>query len=271
LLAPNIVFRNVSRAFAEQCIQVGVSPRKFTGVLVSPYLFIQPTVEGFEYPRPDLPPQVHFIGALLPDPPSEFDPPEWWDQIRQKTRPVVLVTQGTIATNMQALIAPTLRGLAHEDVLVIAAGVPDSSRGILHPVPDNAKLERFVPFKPLMPYVDVYITNGGFGGVQYALSNGIPIITAGTTEDKAEIGNRVAYSGAGINLKTNSPTPHAITNAVTTILTTDTHRRRATALQAELAAHDAPAEAADLLERLAQQQAPIHRTESAPPSSAHRH
>jgi hypothetical protein len=76
-----LVFRNVSRAFAEQCIQIGVTPRKFTGVLVSPYLFIQPTVEGFEYPRPDLPPQVHFVGALLPDPPREFRPPQWWDQV----------------------------------------------------------------------------------------------------------------------------------------------------------------------------------------------
>ena len=68
-------------------------PRKFTGVLVSPYLFIQPTVEAFEYPRRDLPPQVHFIGTLLPESPAEFRQPDWWHEVANKTRPVVLITQ----------------------------------------------------------------------------------------------------------------------------------------------------------------------------------
>jgi UDP:flavonoid glycosyltransferase YjiC (YdhE family) len=127
-------------------------------------------------------------------------------------------------------------------------------------LPDNATVERFVPFKPLMPLVDVYLTNGGFGGVQYALANGVPIVAAGASEDKAEIGNRVAFTGAGINLRTSSPTPQAIAEAVRTILNADSYRQRASALQAEIATHDAAGEAAELLERLAKRQAPILRT-----------
>ena len=140
---------------------------------------------------------------------------------------------------------------------MIGAGVKDRSLQALDAVPANARVESFVPFKPLLPYVDVYITNGGFGGVQFALMNGVPIVAGGTTEDKPEIGNRIAYSGAGINLKTNTPTPEQIHAAVKTVLSNPQYRRRAQQIQAELARHDGPAEAAGLLEQLAATQRPV--------------
>jgi MGT family glycosyltransferase len=258
-LAPNVVFRKVTQEIRRQTELIGVAPRKFDGVLLSPYLFLQPTAESFEYRRSDLPPQVHFIGALLPEAPTGFQPPAWWSEVVDKRRPVVLVTQGTVATNAHELVAPALRGLAGEDVLVIAAGVTEATLG-MDPLPANARIERFVPFKPLMPMVDVYVTNGGFGGVQYALSNGVPVVAAGKTEDKPEIGNRISYSGCGVNLRTSTPSPEQVAGAVRKILTDPRYRDKARVIQAELAQKDAPTEAASLLERLAETRAPVLRT-----------
>jgi UDP:flavonoid glycosyltransferase YjiC (YdhE family) len=256
-LAPNVVFKAVSDELGRQCDQLGVARRKFEGVLASPFLFLEPTVPAFEYPRSDLPPQVQFIGALLPDASDTFTPPPWWSEVTQKQRPVVLVTQGTVATTAQELITPTLTGLAAEDVLVIAAGVKDPQALGLGALPGNAYVEAFVPFKPLLPYVDVFVTNGGFGGVQFALANGVPIVAGGTTEDKPEIANRVAYSGVGINLKTSTPTAEQVRSAVTTIQQTPHYRQKAQQIQAELARHDAAHEAALLLEQLAETKQPV--------------
>jgi UDP:flavonoid glycosyltransferase YjiC (YdhE family) len=150
-----------------------------------------------------------------------------------------------------------LKGLAHEDVLVIVAGVKSSDSLGISPLPPNARVEAFLPFKQVLPHVDVYVTNGGFGGVHYALANGVPIIVGGTTEDKPEIANRVAYSGVGINLKTNSPTPEQVQEAVKQVLNVPSYRQQAQRLQAELAAHDAPTEAALLLEQLAATRQPV--------------
>ena len=257
LLASDVIFRNVSKALIQQRASLGLPPMRFEGPFPSPYLYLEPTVPSFEYPRTDMPPQVHFIGALLPETPSDFDPPSWWNEVIDKTRPVVLVTQGTAATDAQHLISPTLEALSQEDVLLIAAGVNgDLSTGI-DTTPANARLEAFVPFGALLPHVDLYITNGGFGGVHHALANGVPIVCGGTTEDKPEICNRVAFSGVGINLKTNKPTPEQVHKAVKRALSEPGHRQRARQLQAELAQHDAPAEAASLLERLADTQRPV--------------
>ena len=69
------------------------------------------------------------------------------------------------------------------------------------------------------------VTNGGYGGVQMALSQGVPLVVAGTTEDKPEVAARVAWSGAGINLKTAAPTPAQVRDAVRALL--DDQRYRA--------------------------------------------
>jgi len=86
---------------------------------LSPFLYLAATVPSFEYPRSDLPPQVHFVGPLLPYPSTQFSPPAWWQELQQG-KPVVLVTQGTVATELDDLLVPTLQALAQEDVLVIA-------------------------------------------------------------------------------------------------------------------------------------------------------
>ncbi len=56
---------------------------------------------------------------------------------------------------------------------------------------------------------------------------GIPLVTAGLTEDKADVNARVAWSGVGIDLATNEPTPQALREAVRTVLENPTYRGRA--------------------------------------------
>lgn len=145
---------------------------------------------------------------------------------------------------------PTLQGLANEDVLVVAAGVRDPAE--LGELPGNARVAPFLPFAALLPHVAVYVTNRGYGGVQQALAHGIPVVSAGTTEDKAEVGGRVEYAGVGINLRTNTPTPEQVRGSVVALLGEGPVRQRARALGAEMRRHDAPREAATLVETLAQ-------------------
>ena len=119
----------------------------------------------------------------------------------------------------------TTRALAHDDVLVVATtGGPDPEplrRGL----PANVRLERFVPHDLLLPHVDVMVTNGGYGGVQQALANGVPLVVAGDSEDKPEVAARVQWSGAGINLHTGRPSPAMVARAVRRVLARDSYRR----------------------------------------------
>ena len=94
----------------------------------------------------------------------------------------------------------------------------------------------------MLPRVDVLVTNGGYGSVNQALSYGIPLVTAGLTEDKADVNARVAWSGVGINLASNEPTPQALRQAVRTVFDRPDYRSRAELMADEFAGIDTRAE-----------------------------
>ena len=252
-MAEKVVFREVNAHLRQKFIEIGVEPRPFAPMF-SPMLYLQPTVSAFEYPRTDLPDSVHFIGPLLPDLKGDRPLPAWWDDVVNSNKPVVLVTQGTLATHTENLIAPALQALAEKDVLVVATVDPAT---LNISIPANVRMEKFIPFDKLMPHVDVMVTNGGYGGVTLALAHGVPVICAGDTEDKAEVGNRAAYTGVGINLKTNNPTPKQLIDAVQTVLANPQYKLKAEKMQAEFAKFDGASEAVRLVEQLLNTRKPV--------------
>jgi UDP:flavonoid glycosyltransferase YjiC (YdhE family) len=260
-LLDHVLFRDVMVHTDRVRAGMGLPPAR-KGIFdapLSPFLYLQSTTPSFEYPRSDLPPQVHFIGPLLPGPPGDFAPPSWWGELKTG-RPVVHVTQGTIATSADQLIVPALQALADEEMLVVVTTGNQPLESIkLDPLPANARIEQFIPYYHLMPHVDVMVTNGGYGGVQTALAHGVPLVAAGQTEDKVEVNARIAWSGVGINLKTQRPTPESIRSAVKEILTVARYRQKSQLVMADFARHNALLEAADLLEQLADTKQPVYR------------
>jgi MGT family glycosyltransferase len=257
-LLRSLVFRDV-RAYATAArAKVGLdAPMPLVFDLVSPYLYLASTVPSFEYPRSDLPPQVHFVGpAITPAQSTVIEPLEVLKNLPD--RPIIHVTQGTISNDPNQLLMPTFEALADENVSVIATTGNRSLADLdLSALPSNARVEQFIAYPQLLPQVDVMITNGGFQGVQAALAHGIPLITAGRTEEKPEIGARVAWSGVGIDLKTQTPKPAQIRQAVQEILANPQYRDRAKILQAEIATYDFATRSVELLEELARTQSPV--------------
>jgi MGT family glycosyltransferase len=252
-LTDRVIFREVNAYMNKVRADLGLAPSQTSFFnIISPFLHLVGSVPEFEYPRRDLPDRVHFVGPLLGNITTEFTPPDWWEDLKGDL-PVVHVTQGTITTDPERLIVPTLRALASENVLVVATIFDRSIDSILaDEIPANARIASFIPHPQLLPHVDVMITNGGFNGVQMALANGIPVIGAGKSEDKPEICARIDWLGVGIDLKTDQPSPEQIRSAVGKILDNRSYKDRAQDLQRTISEYDAPSIAATLLEQLTQ-------------------
>ena len=124
------------------------------------------------------------------------------------------------------------------DVLVVATAGGRPVEAIPGAIPSNARIASYLPFEWLLPRVDVLVTNGGYGSVNQAMSFGIPLVTAGMTEDKADVNARVAWSGVGVDLATNEPTPEALRAAVRTVLDRPAYRMRASQMADEFARID---------------------------------
>jgi MGT family glycosyltransferase len=209
-------------------------------------LYLHPGIESFEYP--DSNSKVRYIGAL-PTPAGQPTLPEWWQHL-DPTKRLVLVTQGTVANrDFGQVIAPTLVALGgREDVTIIVTTGGQPVESIPVAIPSNARIASFLPYAQIMSEIDLLITNGGYGTVNMAIAHGIPIISAGLTEDKEEVSAHVQWSGAGIDLRTNQATPEAIKHAVDKIFTQPGYRERAQQLSLEFASHDVESELLSLIE-----------------------
>lgn len=214
-----------------------------------PDLYLHPGIASFQYAAHSSPSsQIHYIGRV-PLPPGQYSLPNWWHDLDQAKR-LVLVTQGTVANrDLGQLVGPTLQGLAkEEDLTVLVTTGGQSVELIPVQVPQNARVTEFLPYEEVLPKVDLLITNGGYGTVNAALAHGVPIVSAGLTEDKEEVSANVQWSGAGIDLRTNQAAPGKLRSAARRILDSPVWRNRAIELAEDFAQHDTEAELLDLLE-----------------------
>jgi len=205
----------------------GVDTDMFTAMdmVANSDMLLQFTVPEFEYPRPTLPDTVRFVGPMTRTAPSSTPLPDWWGDL--DGRRVVHVSQGTVAnSDFTELIIPTMQALADDDVLVVAStgGRPVESLGIL---PANARAAEYLPYDALFPKLAAFVTNGGYGGLHFALQHGVPIVASGTSEDKLETNARVRWSGAGVSLSTTRPTAARLRKAVRKVLGDPRYRERA--------------------------------------------
>ncbi len=261
----SVVFAEAQRAADQVRARLGLPPldsyfMDWGAQIADRYLV--PSVPQFEYPRSDLPENVEFVGPFLPQGVDDWTPPVWWDDVlaaKAAGRPVVLVTQGTIATDPANLVLPAVEGLAGSDALVIATTVGHDPDDVLpaDDRPANARLVEFIPFTELLPLVDVMVTNGGYGGVQLALAHGVPLVVAGLTEDKMEVSARVMWSGTGIALRTDTPTAEQVRDGVTKVLDDPAYGHRARELQSVYAGYSGAERAAEAILEVAAVGTPV--------------
>lgn len=194
---------------------------------------VQFTTPSFEYPRPDAQVDIHFAGPPNRLSQAKAELPDWWGDL-EGNRPVVVATQGTYRNvDLSEVIHPTITGLAKEDVLVVVTtgGRPISNIG---KIPPNVRAAEFIPYHALLPYTDAYVTNGGYGGIHFAMQYGVPIVTAGDTEDKPESCARVDWTGVGINLRSGQPSADTMRRAIRRVLDEPQFRQASKQMSVEI-------------------------------------
>ena len=202
-------------------------------------LYLQIGIPDFEYPRPDLGNNIRYIGALLPYS-SGVTREKWLDERVNQYKKIVLVTQGTLEIDTRKIIEPTLQAFKDTDVLVIVTTGGNGTAALRENFKaENFMIEDYIPFADVMPYANVYITNGGYSGTLLSISNRLPIVAAGIHEGKGEICARIAYTNIGINLNTEYPTPEMIRASVEKVMADETYKNNISKLYAEMTAFNA--------------------------------
>ena len=238
LVADKLLFAGPVKVMQDTLRRHGIDPGKwniFDVLLKKADLVLQSGTPGFEYERSDLGANVYFIGPLLPHA-TKLKSPRWYDERLSRYKKIILVTQGTVEKDPAKIIVPTLEAFKNTDTLVIATTGGSDTAKLRQEYPwDNLIIEDFIPFDDVMPYADVYVTNGGYGGVLLGIQNGLPMVVAGVHEGKNEICARVGYFRLGVNLKTEKPSAQKIRAAVENVLADKSYRSNVERLKEEFA------------------------------------
>ena len=258
-VAKNILFAKSNKAMKEVLGAYGIHINADNVFDLMPKkcdLVLQTGTPSFEYKRSDLDPRYKFVGPLLPFT-TKKAATKWYSDKLSQYKKIVLVTQGTVEKDETKLLVPTLEALRNTDnLLIVTTGGSKTEELRKQYGAANVIIEDYIPFSDVMPYTDVYITNGGMGGVLLSIENKLPMVTAGVHEGKNEICARVGYFNLGINLKTERPTPAQIRKAVEEVVSHDSYRRNVTALSQEFSRY----RPFELCERYVQQLLPKTKT-----------
>jgi UDP:flavonoid glycosyltransferase YjiC (YdhE family) len=202
--------------------------------------YFQSGTPTMDYPRPDPPPNLEYVGALLPPRAANTEPWAGLDRVRTHPGRVIVVSQGTVDNDDPTkLIAPALEALRDTSHLVVVttggkntANLRDRFRS------ENVIIEDFADFNELFEHADLFVTNGGYGSVMLALSHGVPLLAAGKREAKNDVNARIGYRRLGLDLRTERPSSRRIAAGVASLLADESVRENVRAVQAELASYD---------------------------------
>jgi MGT family glycosyltransferase len=228
--------------------ELGAPPvRRIERAMIMAPLMLYMTAEPFEYPRSDWPPSVRMVGPGTWDPPAKS--PAWLEEVKQ---PLVLVTCSTEFQNDGKLVRMALKVLGGEEVEVVVttAGVDPAS----FTPPPNARVERFVPHRPVLERAACVVCHGGMGITQKALAHGVPVCVVPFGRDQFDVARHVEVAGAGSRLPASRLRPERLRSAVREAMGKKAGAER---IAAAFAATGGSKAAADALEGLLRSQVSV--------------
>ncbi len=227
---------------------------------LSPYLILVFTCEGFEYKRSDWPAQAHLVGPAswgksLTDE-AAFD----WIDTLPEDRPLIYATLGTVqifrSLSYFTVVRDALKNEPYQVVMAVGRNIDTAALGS---VPDNLRVEQFVPHARILPRAAAVIHHGGQGIAQDTIRHGLPSVVVPVTQDLYETASRCVAAGVSVRVPYRRLTADRLRAALTTALTDRTILENAQRLQAVYRNTDAGSAGATLLETLARTQARVIR------------
>jgi len=126
----------------------------------------------------------------------------------------VLVSTTTSSTSDDGLFRHVLESVQGNSRTATSGTTTDIPSGL----GENVRLESFVPFDEVLPYVRAIVTHGGFGTVGRAFRLGVPMLIISEFGDSVATAVRAAELGLAYHLPKNKATPKAIQSKLKALL-----------------------------------------------------
>ncbi|HEX5991782.1 MAG TPA: nucleotide disphospho-sugar-binding domain-containing protein, partial [Thermomicrobiales bacterium] len=219
----------------------------------SPYLTLYVYPEEADYAREtSMAPTVHRLDSSV----RTTDPPFTMPAQLGGDGKLIYVSLGSLGAaepELMGRLVDLLGGTPHRVIMSLG---PQAGQLAL---PDNIYGEEFLPQPSILPMVDAVITHGGNNTTTESFYFGKPMLVLPLFWDQHDNAQRVDELDLGHRLAPYGFSDAEFLAALDDVLTDEPRRSRMAGMAQRLQANPGPARAADLIERLAIEQEPIHR------------
>lgn len=189
-------------------------------------------------------PATHqYIGPIVWSP--AMAKPAWWDESMSTSEPRVYITFGS--TGSVDLLPAIVDACLAEGFACVVATAGRRAFDSTHPKVWTAS---YLPGSDAAQIASLVICNGGSATAFQSLAAGTPVLGICSNLDQVLTMTRIQDAGAGTFLRAGEVTPERLRSALREILAKQSYRRRAAALQREMAEYAPTEQLAMLLGRM---------------------
>jgi len=150
-------------------------------------------VTSKEFMMQDIPAPYQMVGPLILGRSEKV--PFDWDRLNASKFPKVLISIGTVHTNLQKdFFEKAIAAFRDLEVTIVAVANPE----ILDHWPDNFIVQGYIPQLEVLEHVDILIGHGGHNTTCEALSRGLPAIITPITNDQYDVADQIEKTGCGL-------------------------------------------------------------------------
>jgi MGT family glycosyltransferase len=137
--------------------------------------------------------------------------------------------------------------------LVISLGAGASPESL----PGNPIVVSYAPQLELLQKATLTITHAGMNTTVESLTKGVPMAAIPVANDQPGVAARIAYTGVGEVVYLKELSVSQVRSAIETVLTQDSYKQRAIALQDTIARSGGVKKAADIIEQVVLTRKPV--------------
>ncbi|MEG3910634.1 glycosyltransferase [Microcoleus sp. w1-18aA5] len=200
-----------------------------------------------EFPRQNLPPYFHFTGPYH-NPKTRKPVPFPFEQLTGQ--PLIYASMGTIQNRLLDVfqtIASACEGLDAQLVISLGGGASPES---FPQLPGNPIVVGYAPQLELLQKATLTITHAGMNTTLESLSNGVPMVAIPVANDQPGVAARIAYTGVGEVVPLKELSVPKLRSAIVKVLTQESYKQRAIALQEAIGRSGGVKRAADIIEQV---------------------
>lgn len=208
----------------------------------------------FEFPRTDLPPYFHFTG---PHHNPATRKPVAFPFEKLTGQPLIYASMGTLQNRLLDVFQKIASACADLDAQLVISLGGGATKESLPKLPGKPLVVEYAPQLELLQKATLTITHAGMNTTLESLSHGVPMVAIPVANDQPGVAARIAWTGVGEVVPLKQVSVPKLHDAIAKVLTQESYKKRAIALQEAIGKSGGVQKAVDIIEQVVLTKKPV--------------